>query len=219
MRRFNSLYQRCDASSYLLVLPGRIRPATDHQRGQHLSVAAANNACKTVDGKLHFARKSYTCAGGYRPSLHARDQSNLVEFYPSNYLPSAKFNVINTRRRAIGPYRCCLSSAYSDYNFVRPRKFSNLSLLESQNPPLKYSTVTRTTADFASEEYDITGTNLDSITSSDGASEDFLAKEVVQAVPWWKQLPKRWVMVLLCFTAFLLCNMDRVRFVLYSVFW
>lgn len=31
-------------------------------------------------------------------------------------------------------------------------------------------------------------------------------------VPWWEQFPKRWVIVLLCFSAFLLCNMDRVSF-------
>lgn len=29
-------------------------------------------------------------------------------------------------------------------------------------------------------------------------------------VPWWEEFPKRWVIVLLCFSAFLLCNMDRV---------
>lgn len=27
---------------------------------------------------------------------------------------------------------------------------------------------------------------------------------------WWEEFPKRWVIVVLCFTAFLLCNMDRV---------
>jgi len=27
---------------------------------------------------------------------------------------------------------------------------------------------------------------------------------------WWQVFPKRWVIVVLCFSAFLLCNMDRV---------
>ncbi|WRX33895.1 Major facilitator superfamily - like 10 [Theobroma cacao] len=31
------------------------------------------------------------------------------------------------------------------------------------------------------------------------------------SVPWWEQFPKRWVIVILCFSAFLLCNMDRVN--------
>ncbi|KAE8693064.1 Sodium-dependent phosphate transport protein 1 [Hibiscus syriacus] len=30
-------------------------------------------------------------------------------------------------------------------------------------------------------------------------------------VPWWEQFPKRWVIVVLCFSAFLLCIMDRVN--------
>lgn len=201
-----------DASPYLLVLPGRLHgvTATDHQSGQRLSVAPCT---------------SYTSARGYNSSLHARDQSN-IEFYQSNcashfrvdpplltsHQLSGKFKVINTRRRVRGLHQCCLSSAYSDGNFIPPRKFSNLDFLDGQNNISKHSTVTRTAADFTSEEYEVTGTNLDSILSPDGASEAVLGKEVEQAVPWWKQLPKRWVMVLLCFTAFLLCNMDRVRF-------
>ncbi|KAA3456781.1 sodium-dependent phosphate transport protein 1, chloroplastic-like [Gossypium australe] len=38
------------------------------------------------------------------------------------------------------------------------------------------------------------------------ASED----DLDSAVPWWEQFPRRWVIVILCFSAFLLCNMDRV---------
>ncbi|XP_031401233.1 sodium-dependent phosphate transport protein 1, chloroplastic [Punica granatum] len=30
-------------------------------------------------------------------------------------------------------------------------------------------------------------------------------------VAWWEEFPKRWVIVVLCFSAFLLCNMDRVN--------
>lgn len=33
---------------------------------------------------------------------------------------------------------------------------------------------------------------------------------VASTVLWWEQFPRRWVIVLLCFSAFLLCNMDRV---------
>lgn len=34
--------------------------------------------------------------------------------------------------------------------------------------------------------------------------------ETVDAA-WWEGFPKRWVIVFLCFSAFLLCNMDRVN--------
>lgn len=32
------------------------------------------------------------------------------------------------------------------------------------------------------------------------------------AIPWFEEFPKRWIIVILCFSAFLLCNMDRVSF-------
>ncbi|KAM0064151.1 putative ABC-type phosphate transporter [Helianthus debilis subsp. tardiflorus] len=36
--------------------------------------------------------------------------------------------------------------------------------------------------------------------------------EVVEdGVMWWEEFPKRWTIVVLCFSAFLLCNMDRVN--------
>ncbi|KAL3530858.1 hypothetical protein ACH5RR_010180 [Cinchona calisaya] len=34
---------------------------------------------------------------------------------------------------------------------------------------------------------------------------------IAEKIGWWEQFPKRWVIVLLCFSAFLLCNMDRVN--------
>lgn len=39
--------------------------------------------------------------------------------------------------------------------------------------------------------------------------ENIIAENEIR---WWEkdQFPKRWVIVLLCFSAFLLCNMDRV---------
>lgn len=35
---------------------------------------------------------------------------------------------------------------------------------------------------------------------------------VIDEIPWWEEFPKRWMIVLLCFSAFLLCNMDRVSY-------
>lgn len=39
-----------------------------------------------------------------------------------------------------------------------------------------------------------------------------VVSDSLSSVPWWEEFPKRWVIVLLCFSAFLLCNMDRVSF-------
>ncbi|CAN1308904.1 Ascorbate transporter, chloroplastic [Linum perenne] len=76
------------------------------------------------------------------------------------------------------------------------------------------SKINRTCAYYKSEEeYDIpVEAAIDSLNSADGSGEAALVEgNVEQAGPWWKELPKRWVIVMLCFTAFLLCNMDRVN--------
>lgn len=72
----------------------------------------------------------------------------------------------------------------------------------------------RLRAEVKSEQYDVVesappeSVRLDEVIPTEdgggGGGVDALA------LPWWEQFPKRWVIVLLCFSAFLLCNMDRV---------
>lgn len=67
-------------------------------------------------------------------------------------------------------------------------------------------------ANYKSEEFDITEASLDSLGPLEGRSEVVLPQGNSQKVmSWLEQLPRRWVIVLLCFAAFLLCNMDRVN--------
>ncbi|KAK8565803.1 hypothetical protein V6N12_059355 [Hibiscus sabdariffa] len=66
----------------------------------------------------------------------------------------------------------------------------------------------RTCVFYKSEEHDITEGKLDSLSSPGETNEAIL---VERDIPWWQSFPKRWVVVLLCFSAFLLCNMDRVN--------
>ncbi|PON68092.1 Major facilitator [Parasponia andersonii] len=69
-----------------------------------------------------------------------------------------------------------------------------------------------TRAYYKSEEYDITEAKVDSLASVEASGEAVLVEGNPQeSSPWWQQFPKRWVIVLLCFAAFLLCNMDRVN--------
>ncbi|CAH8287604.1 unnamed protein product [Eruca vesicaria subsp. sativa] len=65
----------------------------------------------------------------------------------------------------------------------------------------------------SSEDSDITEeVVVDSLSSADGSAEAILAQgNLKNASPWWQQFPRRWVIVLLCFASFLLCNMDRVN--------
>ncbi|XP_006605417.1 ascorbate transporter, chloroplastic isoform X3 [Glycine max] len=65
---------------------------------------------------------------------------------------------------------------------------------------------------YKSEEHDITEAKVDPLESTEGTGESILLEgNVPQVSSWWQQFPKRWVIVLLCFAAFLLCNMDRVN--------
>ncbi|XP_027349110.1 ascorbate transporter, chloroplastic isoform X4 [Abrus precatorius] len=65
---------------------------------------------------------------------------------------------------------------------------------------------------YKSEEYDTAETKMDPLASTEGTGEAILLEgNVPQVSSWWKHFPKRWVIVLLCFAAFLLCNMDRVN--------
>ena len=59
-------------------------------------------------------------------------------------------------------------------------------------------------ADVKSDRYEI----LESAKLEEDALDDAVLDSTV---PWWEEFPKRWVIVILCFSAFLLCNMDRVR--------
>ncbi|KAL3829674.1 hypothetical protein ACJIZ3_018476 [Penstemon smallii] len=165
--------------------------------------------------KIYLPKASFSSGYAYQSSLHARDQSHR-ELSRSNSTSHVKVDQllsvsnqlgqnINTRRRVRGIYRCL-----SEGNWAQHRKLDNLGFIDRQKLPSKYSTVMRTRAGFKSEEHDVTGTDSDSLASSEGAGEAVLLG-VEQIKPFRKQFPKRWVMVLLCFSAFLLCNMDRVN--------
>lgn len=76
-------------------------------------------------------------------------------------------------------------------------------------------------ADVKSEPYDISESIPESVKFEEAVDGVVLGKKELEleldsesesesSVPWWEQFPKRWVIVVLCFSAFLLCNMDRV---------
>ncbi|GFZ06837.1 major facilitator superfamily protein [Actinidia rufa] len=119
-----------------------------------------------------------------------------------------KFHNISPRRRIRGVCECCLTSTPSCSK--QPRKLDKLGIIYRQHQLSKHVKVHMTRADYRSEDYDISGTELESFLSSEGPRE-VVVEGAEQIKPWWVQFPKRWVIVLLCFTAFLLYNMDRVN--------
>ncbi|PIN05826.1 Permease of the major facilitator superfamily [Handroanthus impetiginosus] len=202
-----------------------VEAASGHQRGEQLSVAAMQYVNrKMFCSRIYHPRASFSFCYAYQSSFCASNQPNReisrlsstshVKLEPlvlSSDQLSEKFQSISTRSKIRGMYACCLSSAYSDASSIQTRKLDKVGFIDGLKLPSKHSTLMRTRADFKSEEHDITGTELDTLVSSDGASEAALLDGAEQAKPWWEQFPRRWVMVLLCFAAFLLCNMDRVN--------
>lgn len=101
----------------------------------------------------------------------------------------------------------CLTTStchFSSFNNNHIRLGDGLLLLRKR-------TGTKICADVKSEPYDITGSTPDSIRFKDDKKDDNeIEGELGRDVLWWEEFPKRWVIVILCFSAFLLCNMDRV---------
>ncbi|KAJ9171394.1 hypothetical protein P3X46_014771 [Hevea brasiliensis] len=106
------------------------------------------------------------------------------------------------QQKNIGRYECSSYSSVGNWCQLSKRQCRHFD----------YVKVNRTRAYYKSEEYDITDAALDSLKCTEGSAEAVLIEGNLQETsPWWQQFPKRWVIVLLCFCAFLLCNMDRVN--------
>lgn len=109
--------------------------------------------------------------------------------------------------------RCCcspsLNASFSSWHELRaPKVLGKTGAKEWSTELVK---VNRIRAYYKSEEYDITEPKLEALTPPESSADIFVAEaSAKEASPWWEQFPKRWVIVLLCFAAFLLCNMDRV---------
>ncbi|KAK2992632.1 hypothetical protein RJ640_023942 [Escallonia rubra] len=180
-----------------------------------------NTFCK----KLCSSRKSYSLYGySYYSSVRVTGLLNSKTEMPRATLhdrwhhsrsmsqqSNKKFQSINYRRRITELCRCYLSSTSSSSNWIQLGKGGKCGISDGHSQNSKHATVIRTRADYKSEDYDITETELDALVSSEGAGEAILVEGLQEAKPWWEQFPKRWGIVLLCFSAFLLCNMDRVN--------
>lgn len=194
--------------------PYQREQAIRHHRGEHLGVPGLRFERGSIFyNKLPISREDCTCMA--KPS-HFLDhlicpsaKSSLrprVTFFGEmeNTVPNSfgfnfcgHFKNIYLKRRVSRRCECFLSSDPCNGSCVQPTKLDKLGISDGQCQQPEYRLATRTRADFKSEPYDITGPPLDMMQPS-----------------WWRQFPKRWVIVLLCFSAFLLCNMDRVSYFL-----
>ncbi|CAL4975875.1 unnamed protein product [Urochloa decumbens] len=123
-----------------------------------------------------------------------------------DYLTRA-FHSASTKR-VLSRVECFLSSDPINSGWLKPRRWENFTSLESACVQPEYKLPIRKHADCKAEQYEITGSPLN---PSDVPAEAVRIGDKNEISPWWKEFPKRWTIVLLCFSAFLLCNMDRVN--------
>ncbi|XP_047315766.1 ascorbate transporter, chloroplastic-like [Impatiens glandulifera] len=104
--------------------------------------------------------------------------------------------------------KCCLSSASSSCNWNETSRLYKLGIHDGRCLPSKQAKVNMIRADYRSEDYGVLGGNMEPLMAAEGPND---VVSIHREKSSSEQFPKRWVIVLLCFAAFLLCNMDRVN--------
>ncbi|XP_076890607.1 ascorbate transporter, chloroplastic-like [Bidens hawaiensis] len=169
--------------------PDQVSP---HQRAENLIFSSAQYVHRNTYSENIYRLKKLYCVSGYWNTIssHGHDsvtgnmlRSRAMILYHGE---SKKFQLPNHRQRTKGTCRCSVSSPSESYDWIKPVQPKNISIYNSNNNQ----------------------TLQPCVSSEGGASEVVLISETK---PWWEQFPKRLVIVLLCFSAFLLCNMDRVN--------
>jgi ACS family sodium-dependent inorganic phosphate cotransporter len=198
--------------------------AISHQKGEHPGVSIA--IPRHGPGNMFYKHLGYLGAdvalsrGLYAPFLHACAPSGGKIPKPIGTLhddrkhphpvPLQTICGIKPRQGICRRCQSYLSSDSVQSSQFQPRWLSTFSVKTRQCQNSEHVKPNRTCAHYKADEYDITEANVDSLASAEGSTETVLVEgNVLEVSPWW-ELPKRWVIVLLCFSAFLLCNMDRV---------
>ncbi|RZC57272.1 hypothetical protein C5167_004579 [Papaver somniferum] len=188
--------------------------------GDNLAVSGSSSPWgNIVHKKIHVTSRYYSNMSrhSYSSAAHlvcSSDKSSSFlgekEKPLSNSLRiTEKSQMVNLKRRTQGRYGCFLSFNSFNNSWGQQTNLDKHRLSNAGSQQSEYRKGTRTRASYPN---DIKGPNFDPLSTSEASNEIAIVGESTQvsSSPWW-QLPKRWVIVLLCFTAFLLCNMDRVN--------
>lgn len=180
--------------------------AQGHMFYQKLCSRIANGP---ISGHLNYPLLPNNRNSDVKISKHVAN-SHLGTAYPLSVQCNEKFPGIYPRKRSV-KRECNFSSRHSLGGSFLQRAEDRIGVGYWQSLQSEHVRVNRTRAFYKSEEYDITEPKVDSLKSTEIPSEAVLVEGDVQGTtPWWQKFPKRWVIVLLCFASFLLCNMDRV---------
>ncbi|KAF9614147.1 hypothetical protein IFM89_015466 [Coptis chinensis] len=185
-------------------------------KGEHLGgVSAICARGNRMNKMLHIpkGKYSYMSRNYFSPVVHRiflSCQSSMkrnaeLEQPLSTYTRFCKkFHSGGLKRRIQGRCECFLSSDTFSATWAQPRRMDKLGIYGTQWQQIEYLKATKTRTNYKAESYDLEGPNLDSMEFSE-------VPDVEKTSSWQEKFPKRWVIVLLCFSAFLLCNMDRVN--------
>ncbi|KAK9056176.1 hypothetical protein SSX86_027265 [Deinandra increscens subsp. villosa] len=186
--------------------------ATAHHRPENLSFPSAQYVHRNTSENIYNLKKIYFVSG-YWNAISSRGLDPVT----GNMLKSRqmflsdgenkKFHMTDHKQRARGICRCFVSLHSERCNWIKPAQLENISISNRRTLQSRHTTINRIRTSYKSED-DVVGTDMGSFVSSEGGASE--AVLVGETKPWW-ELPKRWVIVLLCFSAFLLCNMDRVN--------
>lgn len=145
-----------------------------------------------------------------RNFFHGRLECTSPAF--RNYI--GKTHHVKSRRQSSGKFQFFLSSESGNSNWSKPRKSGKIGVSfikyrqHSENPDTNDPRI-KARADF---EPDIGADAPDAVSSFKVLPASVTVQGVVdRGYLWLNEFPRRWLIVLLCFFAFLLCNMDRVN--------
>ena len=162
---------------------------------KYSTTTQSNCVCSSVPG--HRFHQHVTGSTLFPAQSHSRSTVS------ARHLISGRF----IKNRVLSRVECFLTSDPASGGWLKPRRWQNsTATTERSCVQPEYRLPIRRRADFKAEQYEITGS---SFSPSDGP-DAILVGDTSNISPWWQQFPKRWTIVLLCFFAFLLCNMDRV---------
>ena len=91
--------------------------------------------------------------------------------------------------------------------YRRPSKLRESMIVELRNVSGRRKSFGKVWADVKPKSFEVSST--ESVKVRDSLNDVALEEK------WWEEFPKRWIIVVLCFSAFLLCNMDRVSLTFY----
>jgi MFS transporter, ACS family, solute carrier family 17 (sodium-dependent inorganic phosphate cotransporter), other len=183
-----------------LLLAGnsyRSQKDLSHQRGGILVSGVSVTRCDGWVAKGSLSR----CQN----AMHSHIDSSLGERVPKQIQTS------DNKRELFSPLsRQCSHGSNFKLNACK-RSHCYLSSAPFNSSGVEQRKANKFHVRYKAEEYEFAEPNIDRLQPTDGTGEAILLEgNLLQTSPWWQQFPKRWVIVLLCFTAFLLCNMDRV---------